>query len=74
MNRKIPIIALLLAFAAAPTFAAGTDRDLDNDGQWDYGRGGTDRDLDNDGQWDFGRGGTDRDLDKDGSWDSERDL
>ena len=32
--------------------AQAADRDLDNDGRWDFNRGGTDRDLDNDGRWD----------------------
>lgn len=49
--------------------AEAQDHDLDNDGQWDYGRGGTDRDIDNDGQWDYDKGGTDRDLDNDIQWD-----
>ena len=61
-------LGLFSAFSFAQ-FYGGTDRDLDNDGIWDYGRGGTDRDLDNDGRWDYGRGGTDRDLDNDGIWD-----
>lgn len=74
MSRTTPLIALLLALACGGAHAQGTDRDLDNDGQWDYGRGGTDRDLDNDGQWDADRGGTDRDLDNDGAWDFESDL
>jgi hypothetical protein len=34
------------------TVRGGTDRHLDNDGQWDADQGGTDRDLDNDGGWD----------------------
>ena len=46
--------------------------DVDNDGQWDAGRGGTDRDLDNDMLWDEDRGGTDRDIDNDQQWDRER--
>ncbi|MDF1507612.1 hypothetical protein PZE06_05380 [Robertmurraya sp. DFI.2.37] len=28
------------------------DKDIDNDGLWDYDKGGIDRDLDNDGMWD----------------------
>ena len=47
MPRTTPIFALLLAWAAAPAFAAGTDRDIDNDGMWDY-----ERDLE-DGSVDF---------------------
>ncbi len=52
-NRKLllTIAAVILAFSGH-TMAYGTDRDLDNDGLWDYGRGGQDRDLDNDGIWD----------------------
>lgn len=42
------------------------DRDVDNDGKWDYGKGGSDRDIDNDGRWDYDKGGSDRDLDNDG--------
>lgn len=49
--------------------AQAQDRDMDNDGVWDYGRGGIDRDVDNDGAWDYDKGGIDRDLDNDGSWD-----
>ncbi|WP_175615436.1 hypothetical protein [Piscibacillus halophilus] len=50
-------------------FEYGVDRDLDNDGSWDYDKGGTDRDLDNDGSWDAEFGGTDYDYDNDNSWD-----
>ena len=72
---RIAFLALTLtvstALPAAPAFAQGTDRDLDNDGTWDFDRGGTDRDMDNDEVWDFKRGGTDRDLDNDDVWDDD---
>ena len=41
------------------------ERDLDNDGRWDFDAGGSDRDIDNDGRWDYDKGGSDRDLDND---------
>ena len=62
------VLALLLALTPG-AFAQAEDRDLDNDGRWDFGRGGSDRDVDNDGRWDYDKGGTDRDLDNDGRWD-----
>ena len=66
------LLAFLLSLLlAGPAHAYGTDRDADNDGQWDLDRGGTDRDIDNDGQWDLDKGGTDRDLDNDGQWDAD---
>lgn len=40
----------LLMGMACQTQAA--DRDLDNDGRWDFNRGGADRDMDNDGRQD----------------------
>lgn len=68
---KLMFCALLAlaCLAGMPVFAMGTDRDVDNDGVWDYDKGGTDRDVDNDGVWDYNKGGTDRDLDNDGIWD-----
>jgi Ni/Co efflux regulator RcnB len=48
---KKTIIAALRLTASSLTYAQ-TDRDIDNDGQWDADLGGTDRDLDNDNQWD----------------------
>ncbi|WP_280368674.1 hydrolase [Pseudomonas sp. BN411] len=70
------IMLLALSFCA---FVQAEDRDLDNDGRWDFGRGGSDRDVDNDGRWDYDKGGSDRDLDNDGRWDygaggSDRDV
>jgi hypothetical protein len=53
--------------------AQAQDRDLDNDGAWDYDRGGSDRDIDNDGSWDYDKGGVDRDLDNDALWDESAD-
>jgi hypothetical protein len=47
---KILVAALMIT--ASSLTCAQTNRDIDNDGQWDYDRGGTDRDLDNDDQWD----------------------
>lgn len=69
--------ALMCMLLSGPVLA--WDRDLDNDGRWDYDRGGTDRDVDNDGRWDHDKGGSDRDLDNDGRWDfdaggSDRDI
>jgi hypothetical protein len=64
--RRLFVFFLALLLAGPPALAYGTDRDADNDGQWDLDKGGTDRDLDNDGQWDLDKGGTDRDLDNDG--------
>lgn len=49
--------------------SSAIDRDIDNDGLWDFGNGGVDRDTDNDGLWDFDKGGVDRDADNDGLWD-----
>lgn len=60
-------LLLLLALLGASTHAS--DRDLDNEGRWDYDKGGSDRDVDNDGRWDYDKGGSDRDLDNDGRWD-----
>ena len=71
MKRLAITLLCAFSFVSVDSIAQGTDRDLDNDGQWDYGRGGTDRDLDNDRQWDHERGGTDRDTDNDGVWDFE---
>lgn len=73
-HAALALICLLLVGAAH-----AWDRDLDNDGRWDYDRGGTDRDVDNDGRWDHDKGGSDRDLDNDGRWDfdageSDRDI
>jgi hypothetical protein len=34
-------------------YGSGTDRNLDNDGSWDYQTGGVDQDLDNDSLWDY---------------------
>ena len=65
---KIILIAALLIAASSLTYAQ-TDRDIDNDGQWDADLGGTDRDIDNDDQWDADNGSTDRDLDNDDEWD-----
>ena len=48
MIRFIFLVALILGSANA----LAQDRDMDNDGLWDYDKGGTDRDLDNDGIWD----------------------
>ena len=62
-------IVLLLGISSM-VFAM--DRDLDNDGRWDFGAGGTNRDMDNDGRWDFNAGGTDRDIDNDGRWDYDK--
>ncbi|WP_229731963.1 hypothetical protein [Pseudomonas sp. N040] len=62
--RSIGLVVLLLAGTAG-----AQDRDLDNDGVWDYEKGGIDRDTDNDGIWDYDKGGIDRDLDNDGTWD-----
>lgn len=61
-------LSLLFCAGMLIGMAHAVDRDLDNDGRWDYGRGGTDRDIDNDGRWDYDKGGTDRDLDNDGRW------
>ena len=58
--------SLLLLLALLVTGSGhAMDRDLDNDGRWDFGRGGSDRDIDNDGRWDYDKGGSDRDLDND---------
>ena len=70
---RLLLVFLLGIFLAAPVHAYGTDRDVDNDGQWDADKGGTDRDIDNDGQWDAALGGTDRDTDNDGQWDYHTD-
>jgi len=69
MKRSIAFLSVLICFFCFNPSLNAQDRDLDNDGQWDYGSGGTDRDLDNDGQWDNWAGGTDRDIDNDGQWD-----
>ena len=42
---RLLLVFLLGIFLAAPVHAYGTDRDADNDGQWDADRGGTDRDI-----------------------------
>ena len=63
------VIALLLGMSST---AFAMDRDLDNDGRWDFGAGGSDRDMDNDGRWDFNAGGSDRDVDNDGRWDHDK--
>lgn len=42
-------LGLLMGMACQ---AQAVDRDLDNDGRWDFNRGGTDQDIDNDGRWD----------------------
>ena len=46
------LLSLIIIFSFTSLANAQSDRDLDNDGVWDYGRGGTDRDLDNDRIWD----------------------
>jgi hypothetical protein len=67
--RKMKRILFTISIFFFDTMIHGqTDRDIDNDGQWDYECGGTDRDLDSDGQWAVDRGGIDRDLDNDGEW------
>ena len=71
MSRRTKSDALQWLAAGLAVFllvsAQAQDRDLDNDGLWDYNRGGIDRDVDNDGTWDYDKGGIDRDLDNDGS-------
>ncbi|MDA8892512.1 hypothetical protein N9I86_02250 [Hyphomicrobiales bacterium] len=69
MKKLLVIFAISFMSLFSVTLNAQTDRDMDNDGIWDYDRGGTDRDMDNDGIWDHDKGGTDRDLDNDGIWD-----
>ena len=52
--KLVSMSILLLGMASIPieSYSNAPDKDLDNDGVWDYGKGGIDRDLDNDGVWD----------------------
>ena len=52
MKKLLVIFAISFMSLFSVTLNAQMDRDMDNDGIWDYDRGGTDRDLDNDGIWD----------------------
>ena len=63
MNACVRLVIALLLGMSSTAFAM--DRDLDNDGRWDFDAGGSDRDIDNDGRWDYDKGGSDRDLDND---------
>lgn len=63
MNACVRLAMVLLLGMSSTAFAM--DRDLDNDGRWDFDAGGSDRDIDNDGRWDYDKGGSDRDLDND---------
>ncbi len=43
----------ILSLAVTTTgLVQAADRDLDNDGRWDFNRTGADRAIDNDGRWD----------------------
>ncbi|WP_447858058.1 hypothetical protein [Pseudomonas aeruginosa] len=46
MNACVRLAMVLLLGMSSTAFAM--DRDLDNDGRWDYDKGGSDRDLGND--------------------------
>ena len=50
MNACVRLVMVLLLVLNSMAFAM--DRDLDNDGRWDYDKGGSDRDLDNDNRRD----------------------
>lgn len=52
MLRGLVYAALISLSLSVPSLIQAADRDLDNDGRWDFHRGGTDRDIDNDGRWD----------------------
>lgn len=51
-NEYVPEIEFKPYKPPKPIELPPLDRDIDNDGMWDYDSGGVDRDLDNDGLWD----------------------